>query len=162
MLCEQHARSPVPGRRRLVWRMGLIALVTPIVVSCLLVGVAHAATFLGKTSQGKRVRAGLSGHGKLASLIVELSVRCTDKRTRVFGIAFVPRFAHPQDAVGNVGDSYDIVGKDLASGVRFRQRATFSGRVTRNRVTGIAQGAETLLPTGVTCRSHRVRFRVHV
>jgi hypothetical protein len=57
-------------------------------------------------------------------------------------------------------DSYDIVGGDAATGVRFRQQASFSARLTRNHLHGSAMVTQTLIRTGVICKSPPVTFSV--
>jgi hypothetical protein len=123
---------------------------------------AAAATFAGKTSQRRAVRVEVSRAGKLRSLIIDLSARCSDGKRRTFTLGFQSPFKHPQSRSGVVSDAYDIVGQDAATGVRFRQRAKFSAQVTHRWISGNAQGTETLLATGVVCKSPQVTFRLHL
>jgi hypothetical protein len=51
-----------------------------------------------------------------------------------------------------------IVGRDAATGVRFRQRASFSARLTHGTLRGSATVTQTLIATGVVCKSPRVTF----
>ena len=122
---------------------------------------AHAGTFQGKTSQHGAVRVGISKRGKLQWLIIELTGRCSNHKNLTFTPGFQAPFDNPQDPSGRVSDSYSIIGRDAATGVRFRQRAKFSARLTGNRMSGTAQATQTLLADGVVCKSPRVRFRLH-
>ena len=96
----------------------------------------------------------------VAGLIIALRTRCTDHKRREIWPGFVPPFAHPQGASGWLSDSYDIVGGDVGTGVRFRQRASFTAQLTGNTLTGSAKVTQTFLATGVICRSPRVTFRI--
>jgi hypothetical protein len=107
------------------------------------------------------VRVGISKADKLEWLIIELSARCSDKRHLTFWPGFQAPFAHPQNRSGAVSDAYNIIGKD-ATGVQFRQRAKFSATIKKGRISGSAQGTQTLLATRVVCKSPRVSFSFHV
>jgi hypothetical protein len=120
-----------------------------------------AGPSIGKTSQHGVVRVFLVG-GHVARLIIELRTRCSDHRRRDIWPAFQAPFRRPQDAEGRLGDAYDILGRDAATGVRFRQRATFTARLTHHTLTGSAIVRQTLIPTGVTCKSPRVTFSAHL
>jgi hypothetical protein len=125
---------------------------------CLAVQEARAATFSGKTSRQGMVRVGVSRAGRLEWLIIELSAQCSDKRRGTFWPGFQAPFEHPQNRAGAVADAYNVVGKNAATGVRFRQQARFSARLKNDRISGTAQGTQTLLATGVICKSPRVSF----
>jgi hypothetical protein len=157
--------------RRLTGRfMAVVVLVVAVAAAAFAVADAgstsasepHSGTYQGKTSQHGFVRVGMSKHGKLQWLIIELTGRCSDKRNLTFGPGFQAPFHDPQNASGRVSDSYDIVGRNFGTAVRFRQRAKFSARLKGTHMTGTAQATQTLLAHGVVCKSPRVRFRVHV
>ena len=138
-----------------------MALVAVLGGLCLICSAAIAATVPGRTSQHGVVRATIGKHDHLAGLVIELT-HCTDQRHRKIWPGFVAPFAHPQDASGNVGDSYDITGRDAATGLRFRQRASFKARLIGNTFKGWAAVTQTLIGNGVVCRSPRVTFTVHL
>lgn len=116
----------------------------------------------GKTSQHGAVRVWVVKPRIVAQLIIELRTRCTDHRRREIWPGFVPPFAHPQGASGRLSDSYDIVGGDVGTVVRFRQRASFTAQLTGNTLTGSAKVTQTFPATGVVCRSPRVTFSVRL
>jgi hypothetical protein len=120
---------------------------------------AGAATFVGKTSQRRAVRIEVSEAGNLRSLIIDLSARCSDGKRRSFTPGFGAPFKHRQNRSGVVSDAYDIVGQDAATGIRIHQRARFWAQIKHRRISGNAQGTETLLASGVVCKSPRVGFR---
>jgi hypothetical protein len=93
-------------------------------------------------------------------MIIQLRTRCSDHRHREIWPGFVAPFQHPRDANGRLSDSYDIVGRDVTTGVRFRQRASFSARLAHNNLAGSARVTQTLIPSGVVCQSSRVTFSV--
>jgi hypothetical protein len=113
-----------------------------------------------ETSQHLAVRVGISKRGRLTWVIVTLRARCSNHNRLTFTPGFQAPFAHPQSAAGRVSDSYNILGEYFGTSVRFQQRATFSSRVQRTRVTGTAQATQTMLATGVVCQSPRVSFRI--
>ena len=125
------------------------------------VGAAQAATETGVTSQHRAVSVTIA-HKKLTGLIIALWATCTNHTHLVFTPGFGAPFAHPQSASGNVADSYNILGRDVATGVRFRQQARFKATIASAQLTGTAQATQTLLATGVVCRSPKVTFRLHV
>jgi len=129
---------------------------------CFTSAVALATTVSGTTSQHGVVRVDLAKHHRLRGLIVQLWTRCSDHGRRDVWPGFEASFKHPQDASGRVSDSYDIIGRDAATGARFHQRASFRARITRTRVTGSAEVTQTLIANGVVCKSPRVSFRVHI
>jgi hypothetical protein len=116
----------------------------------------------GKTSQDGAVRVSLTGHHVVTGLIIQLRTQCTDHKRRDIWPGFEAPFRHPQDADGGLSDSYNILGRDAATGVQFRQRASFTARVADNTLTGSAIVRQTLIPTEVVCRSPRVTFSVHL
>ncbi len=146
------SRSRPPRLARALLPVSLIAL------ACVAVSEARAATFSGKTSRHGVVRVGIAKGEKLEWLIIELEARCSDKRRRTFWPGFNAPFEHPQSRSGAVGDAYNLVGRDVVTGVRFRQHAKFSARIKNGRISGTAQGTQSLLATGVVCKSPRVSF----
>lgn len=115
----------------------------------------------GKTSQDGVVRVYLVS-GQVVEVIIELRTRCTDKKHREIWPGFETPFQHSNGADRTISDSYDIVGRDAATGVRFRQRASFRARHSHGALIGSAMVTQTLIKTGVICRSPRVFFRVHI
>jgi hypothetical protein len=115
----------------------------------------------GKTSQHGVVRVHVV-RGQVMELIVQLRTRCTDQKHREVPPGFVTPFQHPQGAGRPISDSYDLVGRDAATGVRFRQQAGFSARRSHGVLIGSALVTQTLIKTGVICRSPRVNFRVRI
>jgi hypothetical protein len=115
----------------------------------------------GKTSQHGVVRVYVVRR-QVRSLIIELRTRCTDKKHREIWPGFVPPFRHLVGADRAISDAYDIVGRDAVTGVRFRQQASFQARRSHGALTGAAMVTQTLIKTGVVCRSPRVFFRVHI
>ena len=89
----------------------------------------------GKTSQHGVVRVYIAKPHRVTALIIELRTRCTDNTRR----AIWP-------------------GGDIATGNRFRQRASFTARLTGNTLSGSARVTQTFLATGVTSESPRVTF----
>ncbi len=63
---------------------------------------------------------------------------------------------------GRVSDSYDIKGRDLATGAHFRQRASFSAHMSGRTMRGSAAVMQTLRGAGVVCNSPRAMFAVHI
>lgn len=61
-----------------------------------------------------------------------------------------------------VARSVVIVGRDIGTDIRFRQRASFTARLTGQTLTGSATVTQTFLATGVVCKSPRVTFSVAV
>ena len=115
----------------------------------------------GRTSQRGVVRVYIvSRH--VVELIIELRTRCTDKKHREIWPGFESPFQHPNGPDRTISDSYDIVGRDAATGVRFRQQASFRARRSHGALIGSAMVTQTLIKTGVICRSPRVSFRVHL
>jgi hypothetical protein len=131
-------------------------------VLCIFSAAALAATITGTTSQQGSVRLTLLAHQRVVGLIIQLRTHCTDHISRDIWPGFQAPFRHPQDAGGNLGDAYDIVGRDVTTGVRFRQRASFAARVSRRTVTGTATVTQTFIAAGVVCTSPRVRFSVNL
>jgi hypothetical protein len=124
---------------------------------------ALAVTFsTGRTSQHGVARVFFAKPGVVISLIIELRTRCTDHKRRAIWPGFAAPFQHPRSADGRLGDSYDILGRDVAGGVRFRQRASLRARLTENAVTGSARVTQTLLATGVVCKSPWVTFSIPI
>jgi hypothetical protein len=115
----------------------------------------------GKTSQHGVVRVYVVRR-QIESLIIELRTRCTDKKHRAIWPGFVPPFDRAQGATGTFSDSYDIVGRDYRTGVRFRQQASFNARRSDDALIGSAMVTQTLIKTGVICHSPRVFFRVRI
>jgi hypothetical protein len=136
-----------------------------LVLGALLVGSegALAVTYsTGTTSQNRWVRAFFAKPGVVISVIIELRTRCTDHRRRIVTPGFAAPFAHPPNADGRFADTYDILGRDVAGGVRFRQRASLKARLTKNTLTGSARVTQTLLTTGVVCHSPWVTFSIPI
>lgn len=119
---------------------------------------AWAATFTGKTSQHGVVRVDVGKRDRLTGLVIELKTSCTDHTQRAIWPGFHAPFRAAQDAHGNVSDSYNIVGHNAVTGARFRQRASFSARISRRTVKGSATVTQTLIGKGVACKSPRVSF----
>jgi hypothetical protein len=115
----------------------------------------------GRTSQHGVVRVYVV-RGRLAVLIIELGTSCTDKRHREIWPGFETPFQHPGGADRTISDSYDIVGRDAATGVRFRQQASFRARRKNGALLGSAMVTQTLTKTGVICHSPRFSFRVDI
>jgi hypothetical protein len=122
-------------------------------------GVSSAATPAGFTSQHQRVNATIV-HGKLVGLIITLSATCSNGTRLDFTPGFEAPFAHPQTASGKSRDSYNILGKNYATGAGFRQRAQFTAALSRGELTGNAQATQTQLASGVVCRSPKVSFKL--
>ena len=114
----------------------------------------------GKTSQRGLVRVYVMKPHAVTGLTIELRTRCTDHKRRDITPGFVAPFRHRQDASGRLGDSYDIVGRDVGTGLRFRQRASFTAQLTGDTLRGSARVTQTFLATGVVCKSQRVTFSV--
>lgn len=132
-------------------------------LGALLVGseAALAGTLsTGRTSQHGVVRVFFAAPGVVSSLIIELRTRCTDHRRRAIWPGFVRPFR--QNAHGRLRDAYDILGGDVGTGPRFRERASFTARLTQTAMTGSAQVTQTLLASGVVCKSPRVRFSIQL
>jgi hypothetical protein len=115
----------------------------------------------GKTSQHGVVRVELVRH-QVVQLIIELWTRCTDRERRDIWPGFVAPFQTAEGAGRAISDSYDIVGRDAETGVRFRQQASFRARRSHGTLIGSAKVTQTLIRAGVICQSPRVFFRVHV
>lgn len=140
---------------------GLIVVV--VILGALAIGSAGAlaaSISKGKTSQHRAVWVYVAKPDRVTGLIIALRTRCTDHKRREIAPGFQAPFQHPQSARGWLSDSYDIVGRDAATGVRFRQRASFTAQLTGNTLTGSARVTQTFLATGVICRSPRVTFRI--
>lgn len=140
-------------------------IVVALIFAVLLVGSerARAVNFsTGRTSQHGVVRVFFARPGVVISLIIELRTRCTDHRRRAIWPGFAAPFQHPRSADGRFADSYDILGRDVAGGGRFRQRASLRARLTQNTVTGSARVTQTLLATGVVCKSPWVTFSIPI
>ncbi len=75
---------------------------------------------------------------------------------------FEAPFARRQTEAGDVSDHYNILGRDAATGARFREQARFTAHITPARVTGTAQGTLTLLPSHTVCMSPTLRFTIAV
>lgn len=75
----------------------------------------------GKTSQRGLVRVYVMKPHTVTGLTIELRTRCTDHKRPDITPGFVAPFRHRQDASGRLSDSYDIVGRDVGTGVRFRR-----------------------------------------
>jgi hypothetical protein len=148
-------------RRPIVRPLARIVLAT-LAVSMLSAGAAASSLSVGETSQHGVVRVFLGNRQRITGLIIELRTRCTDHTHRNIWPGFVAPFQHHQDATGQLGDSYDIVGRDAATGVRFMQRASFSARRTGKNLSGSASVAQTFIRTAVTCTSPRVTFSAHL
>ena len=88
----------------------------------------------GKTSQRGLVRVYVMNPRTVTGLTIELQTRCTDP--------------------------YDIVGRDVGTGVRFRQRASFTAQLTGDTLRGSARVTQTFLATSVVRKSQRVTFSV--
>jgi hypothetical protein len=125
---------------------------------CVISPAAWAATFTGKTSQHGVVRVDVGKRDRLTGLVIQLKTSCTDHKRRAIWPAFQAPFRDAQDAPGNVSDSYNIVGRNAVTGARFRQRASFSARISRRTVKGSATATQTLIGKGVVCKSPRVSF----
>jgi hypothetical protein len=136
--------------------------VTAVAVGFLIAAGAAAASHTGRTTQHAVVKVDLSGHAQLHGLIVTLSAPCSDGRRRSFTPGFQAPFADRQTKAGEVSDHYNILGRDAATGVRFRERASFAAHLTATRVTGTAQGTLTLLATHVVCTSPTVGFSIRL
>jgi hypothetical protein len=70
-------------------------------------------------------------------------------------------FDYPQNAAGAVRDTIHLFGGNFFSGNGFEEAAGFSAAVRSKHVFGIARLRQTLMPSGVSCRSGRIRFRVN-
>ena len=152
-----------PFRIPMVRSSGQIAVV--VILGVLMMGSARALAASvsgGRTSQHGVVTVYVAKSNLITQLIIQLQTRCTDHKRRDIWPGFRAPFRHPQDADGRLSDSYDIVGRDAATGVRFRQRASFTARVKDNTLTGSAMVAQTLIATGVICKSQRVTFKLHI
>ena len=150
----------LPRLRAVTSRGSIVALV---ILGAFMFGSAAALAVTiarGKTSQHGAVRVWVVKPQIVAQLIIELRTRCTDNKRRAIWPGFDAPYAHPQGASGRISDSYDIVGRDIGTGIRFRQRASFTARLTGNTLTGSARVTQTFLATGVICRSPRVTFSV--
>jgi hypothetical protein len=143
---------------------GGVALVVMIGVLLVLSAAAPGALApgwsAGKTSQHGVVRVYVVRR-QVLSLVIELRTRCTDKRHREIWPGFVPPFDTQTRGDRTIADSYDIVGRDAATGVRFRQHASFRARRSHGALVGSAKVTQTFIKTSVICRSPRVFFRVH-
>ena len=115
----------------------------------------------GTTSQRGVVRVH-SVNRRVVELIIELRTRCSDKKHRDIWPGFEAPFQRSKGAGRAFSDSYDIVGRDAATGVRFRQQASFRARRNHGALIGSAMVTQTLIKTGVICRSPRVSFRVRI
>ncbi len=131
-------------------------------MTCVVVATADAAVHSGRTTQHDLAKASVSKRGRLQGLIVTLSATCSDKRRRRFTPGFQSPFAHPQTASGEVSDHYNILGRDAATGARFREQAHFAAHVTRVQVTGTAQATLTILPSHTVCTSPTVHFSIRI
>jgi hypothetical protein len=144
---------------------GGVALVVMIGVLLILSAAAPGALApgwsAGETSQHGVVRVYVVKR-RVLSLIIELRTRCTDKKHREIWPGFVPPFDTQRDGDRTIADSYDIVGRDAATGVRFRQQASFHARRSRGALVGSAKVTQRFIKTGVICESPRVSFRVHI
>ena len=94
--------------------------------------------------------------------MIELKTSCTDHTRRAIWPAFQAPFRHAQGTQGNVSDSYDLIGRDAVTGQRFRQRASFSARISHGTVKGSAMVKQTLIGRGLVCKSPRVTFTVGI
>jgi hypothetical protein len=139
-------------------RLGIA--VAALAAGCIVVATAAAAVHGGRTTQDAVARVSISKHGQLQGLIVTLSAPCSDKRRRRFTPGFQAPFAHRQTKSGDVSDHYNILGRDAATGARFREQARFAARITPAQATGTAQATLTLLPSHVVCKSPTVHFIV--
>jgi hypothetical protein len=139
-------------------RLGIA--IAALAAGCIAAATAAAAVHSGSTSQHAVTRVSISKHGQLQGLIVTLSAPCSDKRRRRFTPGFQAPFAHRQTKSGDVSDHYNILGRDAATGARFREQARFSAHITTAQASGTAQGTLTLLPSHVVCRSPTVHFTV--
>ena len=136
-----------------------------IVIAGALYGIAPsalAATFSGKTSQRGVVRVAIGKRDRLQGLVIELKTSCTDHTRRAIWPAFQAPFRHAQGTQGNVSDSYDLIGRDAVTGQRFRQRASFSARISHGTVKGSATVKQTFIGRGLVCKSPRVTFTVGI
>ena len=115
----------------------------------------------GTTSQHGVVRVYLVSR-QVVEIIIELRTRCTDKKHRDIWPGFETPFQHQEGADRAISDSYDIVGRDAATGARFRQQASFRARHSHGALIGSAMVKQTLIKTGVICQSPRVFFRVRI
>jgi hypothetical protein len=75
-------------------------------------------------------------------LIIELRTGCTDHKRREIWPGFLAPFQRPGGG-GRLSDSYDIVGRDIGTGVRFRQRASFAAHFTGDTLKGSARVTQT-------------------
>jgi hypothetical protein len=148
-------------RRQIVSSLARI-LLAPLVLLVLAAGATAASVSVGETSQHGVVRVLLGKHRVVMGVIIELKTRCTDHKRRDIWPGFLAPFEHPQDANGRLNDSYDIVGRDASTGVRYSQHASFGARRTQESLSGSAIVTQTVIRTGVTCRSPRVTFSVQL
>jgi hypothetical protein len=88
-------------------RMAMIC--APVVIALVITGVAFAATYRGRTSQGKKVEVGMAARHELKSLILVFSTRCSNNQKREFSTGFVRPFRIPQNAAGVVGDTIHVL-----------------------------------------------------
>jgi len=143
---------------------GLIVAV--VILGGLMFGSATALTVTisrGKTSQHAALRVSVvKPQLAVGQLIIELRTRCTDHKHRAIWPGFLPPWSHPQGSKSRISDSYDIVGRDIGTGIRFRQRASFTARLAGDTLNGSARVTQTFLATGVICKSPRVTFSVHL
>lgn len=133
----------------------------PAMLSSQALGALAPGWFAGKTSQHGVVRVYLPNR-QVVALIVELRTRCSDNRHRDIWPGFARPFQHTNGDARTISDSYDIVGRDAVTGVRFRQQASFRARRSHGALTGSAMVTQTLIKTGVICHSGRVFFRVRI
>jgi hypothetical protein len=141
-------------------RLGIA--VAALVAGCIVTATAEGSVHGGRTTQHAVARVSVSKRGQLQGVIVTLSAPCSDKRRRSFTPGFEAPFARPQTKSGDVSDHYNILGRDAATGARFRERASFAAHVTRTRVTGTARASLTLLPSQVVCTSPTVAFSIRL
>lgn len=132
-----------------------------VMLSSQALGALAPGWLAGRTSQHGVVRVYVPNR-QVEELVIELRTRCSDKRHRDIWPGFVRPFQHSNGVERTISDSYDIVGRDAATGVRFRQQASFRARRSHAALIGSAMVTQTLIKTGVICRSPRVFFRVRI
>lgn len=159
-VAQARSLGQAPNRKSTSQRLMRIVLAGLLAIA-FTAGAAQAATETGVTSQHRPVSVTIT-HKKLTGLIITLRATCTNHTHLEFTPGFEAPFAHPQSASGRVADSYNILGRDVATDARFRQQARFTATIRGTQLTATAQATQTLLATGVVCRSPTVSFRLHV
>ena len=87
-----------------------------------------------------------------------MASKCTDKQTRSFSVTFSTREIN-QDTMGDAtGMLNEFAGSFFpGGGPSYRERASFSARVTPDGVTGTARATRTF-ESGPACRTGTIHF----